>query len=69
MAHVTFIVIFHLKMIVCQKNKFTTYIINETNQKGCQMGLKNNQDWRNIYILPFKTMAIMASSIVPFSFI
>jgi hypothetical protein len=56
-------------MIVCQKNKFTTYIINETNQKGCQMGLKNNQDWRNIYILPFKTMAIMASSIVPFSFI
>jgi hypothetical protein len=39
------------------------------NQKGCQMGLKNNQDWRNIYILPFKTMAIMANSIVPFSFI
>jgi hypothetical protein len=28
------------------------------------MGPKNNQDWRNIYILPFKTMAIMASSIV-----
>jgi hypothetical protein len=25
------------------------------------MGLKNNQDWRNIYVLPFKTMAIMAS--------
>jgi hypothetical protein len=33
------------------------------------MGLKNNQDWRNVYILPFKTMAIMASSIVPLSFI
>jgi hypothetical protein len=30
-------------------------------QKGCQMGLKNSKDWRNIYVLPFKTMAIMAS--------
>jgi hypothetical protein len=25
------------------------------------MGPKNNQDWGNIYVLPFKTMAIMAS--------
>jgi len=25
------------------------------------MGPKNSQDWRNIYVLPFKTMAIMAS--------
>jgi hypothetical protein len=25
------------------------------------MGLKNSEDWRNIYVLPFKTMAIMAS--------
>jgi hypothetical protein len=25
------------------------------------MGLKNNQDWTNIYVLPFKTMAIMAN--------
>jgi hypothetical protein len=25
------------------------------------MGLKNSQDWRNICVLPFKTMAIMAS--------
>jgi hypothetical protein len=31
------------------------------NQKGCHMGAKNNQDWRNIYVLLFKTMAIMAS--------
>jgi hypothetical protein len=23
------------------------------------MGSKNNQDWRNAYVLPFKTMAIM----------
>jgi hypothetical protein len=30
-------------------------------QKGCKMSLKNNQDRKNIYILPFKTMAIMAS--------
>jgi hypothetical protein len=30
-------------------------------QKGCQMGPKNNQDWKNIYVLPFKTMTIMAS--------
>jgi len=34
---------------------------NKTNQKGCQMDLKNNQDWKNIYVLPFETMAIMAS--------
>jgi len=25
------------------------------------MGAKNNQDWRNIYVLLFKTMAIMAN--------
>jgi hypothetical protein len=25
------------------------------------MGPKNNQDWRNIYVLPFKTMEIIAS--------
>jgi hypothetical protein len=25
------------------------------------MGPKNSQDWRNIYVLPFKTMAIMVS--------
>jgi hypothetical protein len=31
------------------------------------MGLKNNQDWRNINVLPFKTMAIMAN--YPFLFI
>jgi len=30
-------------------------------QKGCQMGLKDNQNWGNIYVLPFKTMAVMAS--------
>jgi hypothetical protein len=30
-------------------------------QKECQMDPKNSQDWRNIYVLPFKTMAIMAS--------
>jgi hypothetical protein len=25
------------------------------------MGPKNNQDWKNIYVLPFETIAIMAS--------
>jgi hypothetical protein len=30
-------------------------------QKGCQKGFKNSLDWRNIYVLPFKTMEIMAS--------
>jgi hypothetical protein len=25
------------------------------------MGPKNNQDWRNIYVLSFRTMAIIAS--------
>jgi len=34
---------------------------NKTSQKGCQMGLKNSQDWGNIYVLSFKTIAIMAS--------
>ncbi len=34
---------------------------NKTSQKGCQMGLKKSQDWKNIYVLPLKTMAIMAS--------
>jgi hypothetical protein len=34
---------------------------NKMSQKGCQMGPKNNQDWRHTYVLPFKTMAIMAS--------
>jgi hypothetical protein len=31
------------------------------NQKGCQIAKKNNQNWINIYVLPFKAMAIMAS--------
>jgi hypothetical protein len=30
-------------------------------QKKCQMGFKNNQDWKNIYVLPFKTMATMTT--------
>jgi hypothetical protein len=34
---------------------------NKMNQKGCYMGPKINQDWRNIYVLPFKTMAIIAN--------
>jgi hypothetical protein len=25
------------------------------------MGLKNSQDWKNIYVLSFKTITIMAS--------
>jgi hypothetical protein len=25
------------------------------------MGLKNSEDWKNIYVLAFKTMKIMAS--------
>jgi len=36
-------------------------IHNKTTQKGCQMSFKNNQDWRNIYVLSFKIMEIMAS--------
>jgi hypothetical protein len=31
------------------------------NQKGCRIAKKNNQNWINIYVLPFKAMAIMAS--------
>jgi len=31
------------------------------NQKMCQIANKNNQNWKNIYVLPFKTMVIMAS--------
>jgi hypothetical protein len=34
---------------------------NKTSKKGCQMGPKNNQDQKDIYVLPFKTMAIMES--------
>ncbi len=34
---------------------------NKTSQKGCRKGPKNNQDWKNIYVLPFETMEIMAS--------
>ncbi len=32
--------------------------------KRCQMGPKNNQDWKNIYVLPFKTMVIMAKLVI-----
>jgi hypothetical protein len=28
------------------------------------MGPKNNQDWKNIYVLPFKTMVIMAKLVI-----
>ncbi len=28
------------------------------------MGLKNSQDWKNICVLTFKTMAIMASCLI-----
>jgi hypothetical protein len=34
---------------------------NPTNQKMCQVTKTNNQNWINIYVLPFKAMAIMAS--------
>jgi hypothetical protein len=34
---------------------------NKTSQKNYQMTKKNNQNYKNIYVLPFKTMAIMAS--------
>jgi len=30
-------------------------------QKGCQIAKKNNQNWINIFVLPFKAMAILAS--------
>jgi ribosomal protein L23 len=30
-------------------------------QKGHQTTRKNSHKWKNIYVLPFKTMAIMAS--------
>ncbi len=29
--------------------------------KGCQIAKKNNQNWINIYVLPFKAMAILAN--------
>jgi hypothetical protein len=32
-------------------------------KKGCRAMKKDSQNWKNIYVLPFKTMAIMA--IVP----
>jgi hypothetical protein len=32
-----------------------------TSQKGCQFIKKNNQNWINVYVLPFKTMTFMAS--------
>ncbi len=34
---------------------------NKMSQKGCQMAKKNSENCRNIYVLPFKTVAIMAS--------
>jgi hypothetical protein len=34
---------------------------NPTSQKGCWIVKKNNQNWINIYVLPFKAVAIMAS--------
>ncbi len=37
-----------IKINECSQNKMSN--------KGCQMGPKNNQDWKNIYVLPFKTM-------------
>jgi heme/copper-type cytochrome/quinol oxidase subunit 4 len=30
-------------------------------QKNCQTTKKNSQNWRNIYVLPFKAMTIIAS--------
>jgi hypothetical protein len=30
-------------------------------QKGCEIATKNIQNWKNIYVLSFKTMDIMAS--------
>jgi hypothetical protein len=29
-------------------------------QKGCETAKKNNQNWINIYVFPFKAMTIMA---------
>jgi hypothetical protein len=34
---------------------------NTTGQKRRQTAKKNNQNWINIYVLPFKAMVIMAS--------
>ncbi len=34
---------------------------NKTSQKGHSMTKKSNQNWRNIYILPFKIITIMLS--------
>jgi hypothetical protein len=31
------------------------------NQERHEMMKKNNQNWKNIYVLPFKTMVIIAS--------
>ncbi len=33
---------------------------NPTNQKGHRIRKENSQNWINIYVLPFKAMAIMA---------
>jgi hypothetical protein len=37
------------------------YNHNPTSQKWHWIINKNNQNWINIYVLPFKAMAIMAS--------
>jgi hypothetical protein len=34
---------------------------NQMSQNECRMTKKKNQNWKNMYVLPFKTMAIMAS--------
>jgi hypothetical protein len=42
-------------------------IIIKRAKKDVKWVFKNNQDWRNIYVLPFKTMA--SWQVGPFSFI
>jgi len=39
---------------------------NPTNQKGCRTTNKNIQNLINIYVLPFKAMAIMEINVFPF---
>jgi hypothetical protein len=38
-----------------------SYNHNPTSQKGHRIAKKTNQNWINIYVSPFKAMAIMAS--------
>jgi hypothetical protein len=65
-----FNVFFHLFIYILLWTSLMNYIFigillrcshNPTNQKGCWITKKNNQNWIKFYVLPFKAMEIMAS--------